>query len=233
MSWWIAWRTDNLALGNTSSLILIFLIAIIAVLQRIMVFGPLNKVEKFDETTRRAAARPFLYFAGIGVGFMCVELALLQRFAVFLGHPSYGLSVVLFTLLLLGGVGSSLSSRIKDDARVRWVLTAVIVGIAITAVAVPAALGAMAGVSHTMRIVAAIGFISPLALVMGMAFPLGIRRLEHAGHNALIPWAWAVNGVAGVFATAFGMLTAMTFGYTWLLMLGALSYLLTIWSARD
>lgn len=231
-SWFIAWQTGNYALGNLSSLILLLLIGIIAVLQRIMVFGPLRHVANLDAAHKRDAMRPFLYFGGIGVGFMCVELALLQRYAVFLGHPSYGLTVVLFTLLLLGGLGSSLSARIIGETRARWVLLSILAGIALTAFVVPLALEHLENASRTARITAAVGLIAPLGLLMGMAYPFGIRQLEKNGHNALIPWAWAVNGVSGVFATAFGMLTAMTFGYTWLLLVGAAAYGVTLWAAK-
>lgn len=232
-SWVIAWKTGNYAVGNVSSLILGLLIAIIAILQRMLVFGPLRKASSLDDAARRAAIKPFLYFAGIGVGFMCVELALLQRYAVFLGHPSYGLSVVLFTLLLFGGLGSSLSGRIADSKQVRRVLASVVAGIVLTAFVVPIALEALANMSRVARILAAVGFIAPLGLLMGMAYPFGIRQLEDTGKRALIPWAWAVNGVSGVFATAVGMLTAMTFGYTSLLLLGGIAYVVTILSTRD
>jgi membrane protease YdiL (CAAX protease family) len=115
---------------------------------------------------------------------------------------------------------------------VRGVLIAVVVGILMTAFLVPLGLESLQHSEHTLRIIVAILMISPLAIVMGMAFPFGIRELERTGHNELIPWAWAVNGVSGVFATAFGMLTAMTFGYTVLLVVGACAYVVTIFAAR-
>jgi hypothetical protein len=231
-SWVVAYREDNWVLGNLSTLILVLLIGIIAVLQRIMVFGPLRKAGKLDPELWKDASRPFMYFGGIGVGFMCVELALLQRYAVFLGHPAYGLSVVLFTLLLMGGLGSWLSARLIGQGSVRGVLAAVVVGILLTAFLVPLGLETLKHSEHTLRIIVAVLMIAPLGVLMGMAFPFGVRELERNGHNELIPWAWAVNGVSGVFATAFGMLTAMTFGYTVLLVVGACAYVVTIIAAR-
>lgn len=232
-SWADAARSGDFGRGSKSTLILGGLLAVLALLSGAIVVSPLARYEALrpaqERTRLRNHARPVIYFAGIGLGFMWVELALIQRYILFLGHPTFALSVVLFALLLFGGIGSAMSARLSE-----WRLTimSLIAGIGITAWVVPMITAAAYGWNRPARIVLAAILISPLGVAMGTMYPKGVRALEQAGLTDLIPWAWAINGVAGVIALVVGMFAAMEFGYTVVLMLAGCAYVATLWASR-
>jgi hypothetical protein len=113
----------------------------------------------------------------------------------------------------------------------RLAATVVIVGIASTAKLVPLITTAAVGWDRSARIGLATVLIAPLAVAMGTMYPSGVRTLARAGLTELLPWAWAINGVAAVLASVVGMFAAMEFGYTAVLVLGGLAYTATIWAA--
>ncbi len=232
MSWVDAARTGDLRRGSKSSLILGILFVLLALLSWRIVLVPLAKFEarkpEAERSRLRDHVRLVVYFAGIGLGFMWVELAVIQRYILFLGHPSLALSVVLFALLLFGGAGSAVSSRLRDP---RLAAMGVIVGIAITAWLVPLITTAAFGWDRSARIGLATVLIAPLAVAVGTMYPSGVRTLARAGLTELLPWAWAINGVAAVLASVVGMFAAMELGYTAVLVLAGLAYAATIWAA--
>jgi len=200
------------------------------------VVGPLRALRKAspDEANNSAAFLPaLLYFGGLGLGFMLIELALIQRYILFLGHPSYAISVVLFTLLLFGGCGSYLTELVgagKVVRAARLALAVVLVGTLLTAFMVPGWLAQMARWDWAARVAVATALITPQALVMGMLFPLGVRRLTEVGQQELVPWVWGINGVCGVIALILGTLIAMNLSYTAVLLTGAAAYGVTLLS---
>lgn len=230
-SWLRAAQEGNSNLGSKSSAMILTLLLLLMVASRIIVISPLQEYEASKPEAERVRlsdhVRPFAYFAGIGLGFMWIELAVIQRYITYLGHPTYALSVVLFSLLLFGGLGSGLSKRVGWKSAVGVIM----VGVLITAFAVPLVTAASYGMSKMVRIVLSVVLIAPLGLVMGMMYPEGVRLLEKHGVAELVPWVWAVNGVAGVFASVAGMFIAIQFGYTALLLLGAAAYGMTAWAA--
>jgi hypothetical protein len=197
----------------------------------IVIMGPLRQAERWRSST--GSKHPIdvtdtIYFAAVGASFMAVELALLQRYIVFLGHPSYALSVVLFSLLLSTAVGS-LTTR----SRPRWTTAAfglLLVALACTAFVVPSLLTTWQPAPLAQRIAVAAALVMPLGVCMGAACPSGIRALELQGRERQIPWMWAVNGLAGTFASVAGMFLAMSAGYTNLLIGSTIGYALA-WAA--
>jgi hypothetical protein len=177
---------------------------------------------------------PTAYFTGIGVGFMLIELALIQRYTVFLGHPTYGLSVVLFSLLLFSGIGSSLSGRMHGSLakQVRWPLLGIVAGVLANAYLVPPLLLHLQGWSLQARWLLAGALIAPLATCMGMIFPTGVRILTAIELEELVPWMWGANGLAAVVASVIGMMVAMAHGFTAVLLLAVLAYGLTLAATR-
>jgi hypothetical protein len=184
---------------------------------------------------RRAGFR-LVYFAGIGLGFILVEIAFMQRFALLLGQPLYAFSVVLATMLVASGIGSLLSHRVAAEnllRSVRIALGAVVIGIIVHA-----------SVAQTMiewgmrqplwaRLVLTVVTVAPLALVMGVALPCGMRLLDHA-HRPARAWAWSVNGSLSVFGSVLAMIVAIFAGISAVLELAAGAYLvacLTPWAA--
>jgi predicted membrane-bound spermidine synthase len=168
------------------------------------------------------------YFGMLGAGFMLIEVALLQRFVLLLGHPVYSLTVTLFSVLLGTGIGSLISRRISDD-RLRRTIQLVllgIVGVAILGiVALPPAIRAAISATHTQRIALTVLLIAPAGVLMGMPLPAGIRLMT-ANHSALVPWAWGMNGALSVIGATLAVFIAMNWGFSVTLMTGAGIYLL-------
>ncbi|HEY0144092.1 MAG TPA: SAM-dependent methyltransferase [Thermoanaerobaculia bacterium] len=165
-----------------------------------------------------------LYFGAIGLAFLFVEIAFMQRLTLFLGQPLYAIAVVLSSFLLFGGLGSGASARI-DDRRARFV-PLVVAAIALIALLAVRALPSMAlGLPDLARIAISVALVAPLAFAMGMPFPLGLRRLANSDPSA-IPWAWGINGTASVLSSMLATLVAVHFGFTLLVLLAAALYAL-------
>jgi hypothetical protein len=169
-----------------------------------------------------------LYFAGIGLGFMLVEVCLAQKLILYLGYPTLSLAVILFALLLGGGLGSLLTQS--------WTRARLAAGAAVgagTVVALVAGLGpahALDGLfSATLawpilaRTATAAVVLLPLGFALGTQFPSGVRRLE-GGNAGLVPWMWATNGTASVLGSVGAMCAAKLWGFHVVLLLGALCY---------
>jgi hypothetical protein len=212
------------------------LLAIYLVVARMLILEPLQRYDAQLPTERRTRLRnhlaPVGYFAMIGLGFMLIELGILQRYLTFLGHPTYAMSVVLFSLLLSSGLGASLSERIPDPARAAGAVAVLLVGVAFTALGVPTLLRLAHGLPLLARMGLAVALVVPLGVCLGAMFPLGVRMLRRDGLEHLLPWLWSVNGITGVIASMVGMMVAMSQGYTVLLLLGGACYVPVALAAR-
>jgi hypothetical protein len=179
---------------------------------------------------RGRGARWALYFAGLGLGFILIEIVLVQRFGLFLGYPVYSLSVVLFTMLLASGLGSLAAGRFDRERLGRLLpraLVALCGALLVYAVALPPLLSAGRGLPIATRILVAVVTIAPLGFLMGVPFASGLRRASGES-KGLVPWAWAVNGGASVFGSTLTVLVSMTYGFTASFVGGALSYGLSL-----
>jgi hypothetical protein len=169
-----------------------------------------------------------LYFAAIGFGFMLVEISQVQRLAIFLGHPVYSLSVVLFSLLLSSGIGSlataRLSSRPQSSTRVLLLLVVVLVAFgSIT----PVVVRYFDATSTATRIAVSVAILLPIGFFMGMAFPIGMRRaLSEA--PSIAPWLWGVNGAASVSASVLVVVIALGAGIAAAFWVGTACYLVAL-----
>ncbi len=154
-----------------------------------------------------------MYFAAIGLGYLVLEIVLVQRFVLFLGFPTYALSVVLFSLLLFTGVGSYLSSRFaRSRALVTGALVAAVVLIAVSAFALQWLLRSLIDLPFAARVVVSVAIIAPFGMLLGVPMPVGLRRLQQL-HPHGIPWAWGVNGIASVLASVLGVVVAIFYGF--------------------
>jgi hypothetical protein len=164
-------------------------------------------------------------FGGLGVAYIVVELALLQRFSLFIGHPTVLLSTVLAALLLSSGAGAWWSDRLDRRTRLTGAaLTACVAIVAVAAVA-PAITGAALGLPLGWRVALTAGMLAPPGFAMGVPFPLLIRRLSRR-RSALIPLGWAANGVGSVAGSVVATMVGMSFGFSAALVVGAVLYLL-------
>ena len=167
----------------------------------------------------------FGYFLALGLAFIVVEVILIQRFTLFLGHPTYSVTVVLFTILLSSGLGSAWSGRRRFSARNIVALVAVLLPISLLLLtfAVPPITSALIGLPLAARLLVALMLIMPVAFLMGIPFPVGIRQAGTSA-PALIPWAWAVNGCASVVGSVLAVLGAMACNFSAMLVVAALIY---------
>jgi len=181
---------------------------------------------------RRGQWLDLAYFALLGLGYLFVEIPLMQRAILFLGHPARAVTTVLFSLLLFSGVGSALSSRLRAGAP--WVLGGLVVLISVVAVCLPWAFDALLPLPWGLRLVASVILLAPLGMLMGLPFPLGLSYLSQVAPDRL-PWAWAANGAASVVASILAALMALSMGFVGVLAAGAVVYavaalLTTRWS---
>jgi hypothetical protein len=168
---------------------------------------------RLSRSGERPAVTSLLYFVAIGLGFLLLESVLIQRFVLFLGFPTYALSVVLFALLVFTGVGSALSSRLVGSRRALTTVLAAAVGLmAVAAFTLQPLLRSMIGLPFPARVGVAIVLMAPMGMLLGMPMPLGLSRFS-ALYPRSIAYAWGVNGVASVLASVLGIALAMNFGY--------------------
>jgi hypothetical protein len=141
------------------------------------------------------------------------EIVLIQRFVLFLGYPTYALSVVLFSMLVFAGIGSALSSRWRDSRRALLIDLA-LVDVLITASAffLQPMLRSLLDLPFAARVVVAVACLAPFGILLGMAMPIGLRRLSEMYPDA-VAWAWGVNGVASVVASVLAVFIALYFGF--------------------
>lgn len=221
---------------NQGLLTLLGLLVVSSVLAAVFVLFPLAVKRRFEGSAESALAgprgarlRPLLFFACLGAGFVFVEVSLVQHFVMFLGHPVYALSTVLVALLMWAGIGSLMTGGIERGRAMRAarrradLLVVVLLGYALGLGPVLARLVAL---PFGARLGLTLLMLAPLGLLMGALAPLGVRLLSVRA-PALIPWCWGLNGVASVVATALGTLLALHFGFSMLLVAGAVSYLLS------
>jgi len=205
---------------------LMTLMAISGVLVLLFILGPLAL------TGRGLLGSRWLgwlaYFGLLGAGFMLIEVALLQRFVLLLGHPVYSLTVTLFSLLVGGGLGSFLSRRFPDAGLRSRLLVALaaIVGVAVVGVlALPTIVRVGIAAPLGGRIAGTAALLLPAGLLMGIPLPAGVRMLS-VRRPELIPWVWAINGALSVLGATVAVFIAMNRGFSVTLLTGASCYLL-------
>ena len=162
-----------------------------------------------DAARRRARRRASSSSSrAIGLGFLLLEIALIQRFVLFLGFPTYALSVVLFSLLAFTGIGSLLSTRLATPRRTLIAALAfACVLIAAAAFGLQPLLRALIEWPFAARVALSVVLLAPAGLALGMAMPIGLTRLAGL-HPGAVPWAWAVNGIASVLASVLAVAVA-------------------------
>ena len=169
------------------------------------------------------------FFAGIGCGYMLIEIAVLLKMQLYLGRPVLALSVALFAFLLASGAGSRLTARVPDAGLLHAVTVAValVIGYGVLfRLAWPHLFAASLSLATGWRAAIAIGAIVPLASCMGTLFPLGVRMIGDDG-RAFLPWAWATNGCCSVFGIFASRIIGLFWGFDCSLLVGFGAYLLT------
>jgi hypothetical protein len=183
---------------------------------------------------REPGVRTFLlYFVCLGAGYILIQVALIQKFVLFLGHPTYALTVIVFSMLLASGCGSWFSRRFVQgsDSRLRAVLLFAAALLAGLAAATPAVAASGAGLPLWSKIVIAAALIAPAAFVMGIPFPAGLTRLDRM-HPGSVRWAWSLNAASSVLGSAAAIFLAIYLGLRATMAAGACMYLLALLPLR-
>ncbi len=197
---------------------------LITLLAAVLILWPLRRLGGRGESGPRL--RTFGYFAALGLGYMFVEIAVMQKFVLFLGHPTTSLSIVLPALLLGSGFGALVSGRVREPTpRVaRRLMLGIFGSLVILIAAIAWILEPLLGLPFPARVAVAVALVLPVGFVLGFPFPLGLRRLDRSGPS-LVPWAWAINGFLSVFSAMFATIVAMGFGFTVVLASAVVVYL--------
>ena len=178
---------------------------------------------------RKAPA--FAYFAMLGLAFLFIEIAWIQRLQLFLGHPVYATTAVLAAFLVFAGLGSLWSQR-QMHTRTTQLLHLAALSILLFSLVymlfLPSLLARMAAWPLLSRACVVLLLLAPMAFAMGMPFPLGLRAMGHTSAG-LVPWAWGINGCTSVIAAAAAPLLAMEAGFSGLTAIAVIAYLLVPW----
>ena len=178
-----------------------------------------------------------LYFIAVGLGYILVEIAFIQRFVLFLGHPTYALTVVVFLLLLSSGAGSLASRRwLGESGSARGPLLLVVAALLLLVFVLPALLNALVGLPFLAKLAVSALLLAPLGFAMGMPFPTGLRALAsfpapefpsgEKNDNNAVEWAWAMNAASSVLGSVLAMVIAIQYGLNATLACGAAAYFL-------
>ena len=172
-----------------------------------------------------------MYFIAVGLGYILVEISLIQRFVLFLGHPTYALTVVVFLMLLSSGMGS-LASRtwIADYRRIWLPLCMIVLAILTYTGTLPLLLDRLVGAPFFAKLIISAVVLVPLGFAMGMPFPTGLRGLASNARpdENSIEWAWAMNAASSVLGSVLAIVIAIQFGLNVTLACGAVAYFLAL-----
>jgi hypothetical protein len=207
---------------SRSMFVLGALLLIVTVLTVLCIIIPLKLKGNID---LKGSLPNFIYFASIGFGFMFVEISQMQRLTIFLGHPVYGLSVMLFTLLLSSGIGSIITSNVSlQNKKPLLILSSLIIVLLLFGNITPYITNFYNDSDTTTRIIASVGILFPLGLLMGTAFPIGMK-IASARKNVITPWLWGINGATSVFASVLAVAISIAFGITLCFWFGVIFYI--------
>ncbi|MBN1656355.1 MAG: hypothetical protein JXA30_21475 [Deltaproteobacteria bacterium] len=226
---------DMAFLGNLQATqTLIYSIAVSLILTLVTIVAPLfARRRDLRGTPRSLLFAASAYFALIGLGFMFVEMALLSRLNVLIGHPTLALAVLLGGIILFTGVGSLLSSLVSIKRTIIALLYPLIPAIllSITASFMHELQDAMSATT-AVRVAISVALIAPSALGLGLCFPFGLRLVERSeriltgeGKAVILgPWLWGINGAFGVCASGLALGTSMVWGIHTTLTVGTICY---------
>ncbi|KPL90153.1 spermidine synthase family protein [Herpetosiphon geysericola] len=221
--------------GNlTATLTLVGLIICLLIFAVMTIVLPLIlKARNTSEASTTIVWSAAAYFSLIGAGFMCVEIALMQRLSVFLGHPVYALGILLFTIIASTGVGSFFSERLPLTKKPWIFVMPIVTALAILGIrfGLSAIIAAMITAPMATKIMVSIILIFPLGLLLGLFFPTGMQLVRSSGATET-PWYWALNGIFGVLCSASAVLISIYFTISVNFYIGVACYSLLVLCLR-
>ncbi len=214
--------------GGAGYFVIVILLILALLLSSILILVPVvilhyrkAKIQSKPGATGMASTprtTALIYFISIGLAYLLVEIPFIQRFILFLGHPAYAMTAVLFSLLLFSGLGSQFNQRIS----IRSALFLLILLLVASPYLFTFVFNLSLGFLLPLRLAITVILLSPYGFLMGIPFPGGVRRLLGGGSD--FPLIWAANGAASVVASVLAALLALSFGFHWVLQIGALCY---------
>jgi hypothetical protein len=233
--WSRSFEDNEIAIGER---LLVVLVGIATLVAALFLWLPFALTRRRSGGSSRAAGRwrLFVYFAALGLGFMLIEVSMIQRFALLLGFPTLSLSVSLFTLLIATAVGARLSGVVK-----RWgvvglpAVTGALMAVCVLYIAVsePVTRHALS-LPQWERICIVVLLLFPVGLLLGVFLPTGVdAALDAAGHDEavqgrLVAWCWAVNGFFSVIGSSVTTILSMSVGFNQALMAGLALYVIAV-----
>ena len=214
------WKV-NLGVAVLAMLLLISIAAVVAFL-----ILPLL----FSKADRNRPTPSLLYFTAVGLGYILVEVTLIQRFVLFLGHPTYAVTVVIFLMLLSSGAGSVVSRSWLRDTQQLWIpLAAIFASLIIYVGILPSILEHLVGEAFFAKLIVSGALLAPLGFAMGMPFPTGLRALvQPSTQECTVEWAWAMNAASSVLGSVLAIVIAIQFGFNATIACGAAAYAMAL-----
>jgi spermidine synthase len=193
----------------------------------VLIFLPLLFFKHKPKLPSPGKGKIFLYFTLLGLGFMFIEMGSIQKFIFLLTHPIFSVALVLFTLMFFSGVGSLLSTRIGEKNK--WIpFMGILFFSSIYVVFLDELLQIFLPFSFVMKCIVVVLLLAPLALFMGMPFPIGLQMVSNKV-SGYIPWVWGINGVASVIAPVLGSLLSICLGFRAVMVISVMLYALAGW----
>jgi hypothetical protein len=234
-SHFLKWRTlpELLVLRGRGSmpmlewgyLILIATLVLALLASFLLVLLPLWLQRHKDTRASGLRWRFLIYFPAIGVAFMFIEIAFIQKFILFLHHPLYAVSVVLCSFLVFAGLGSLMSARWREHISLFGITVGIGMFSVLYVLLLPGLFDWLIQLPGLIKIPVSALLIAPLAFLMGMPYPLGMSLVSEK-LPSWIPWAWAVNGCASVVSAILATLFAIHLGFVFVVLVAVVLYLL-------
>ncbi len=188
----------------------------------------ISRRNRAERGSRRLALQGFIYFFSLGLAFLFIEVAFIQKFILFLHHPTFAIAVVLAAFLIFAGVGSLWSKGLADSAQyrrgVRWAVAAIVMIALVYTVVLGPLFSLLMSQPIAVKIAMSLLLIAPLAFAMGIPFPLGLSRLGEM-ERELVPWVWGINGCASVLSAVIATLLAIHYGFNVVIFLALVLYI--------
>lgn len=216
-------QARNGARFPVGNLILLTLLGCITLTAALFIVLPLLRYRR--QGLRTPFTAPTLsYFSALGLGYIFVEIVLIQRFTLFIGYPTHAITTTIFSLLFFSALGSLVGQRLcRPAGRLPLVLALLVCLILMYIAGLPKVFETLLGWSDMGRIVVSAALIAPLAFLMGMPFPTGLFHISLRAPS-LLPWVWGVNGVFSVLGSVLVVVVSMLTSFTVAMLVAALFY---------
>jgi len=220
-----AWNKDSADYKINRAVPMLFSLVGISLLATLIILAMPPLVLGTRLPREKGVLQFLMYFLCIGIGYILIQVALIQKFVLFLGHPTYALTIIVFAMLISSGAGSGVSGRYigADDSKLVKALGLVAGLVVVLAGAASYVTGALVGLPLPVKMLITVLMIAPAGFMMGMPFPQGLARLE-LFHKPSVRWAWSLNAASSVLGSAGAIFLAIYIGLRETLLVGGLLY---------